>query len=198
MAYINQELALELLKRNSITEHITFSDGVSIYDTIANIPAADVVPKSEVERLLEERELKYSQALQDKARECNMAVDKICLAHREEIRSLQKSHEAQLAAVREKLEKLNKDRYQILPDGRIELLPRTDIDAIKTEVAREIFAGVKLRLQNMADKYGYKATLEPDFDQKKEYRGAQIGVSVALHSVVAYEYEVKKKYTEGE
>lgn len=45
MAYINRELALELLKRNSITEHITFSDGVSIYDTIANIPAADVVPK---------------------------------------------------------------------------------------------------------------------------------------------------------
>ena len=47
MAYINRELVLELLKRNSITEHITFSDGVSIYDTIANIPAADVVPKSE-------------------------------------------------------------------------------------------------------------------------------------------------------
>ncbi len=47
MAYINRELALELLKRNSSTEHITFSDGVSIYDTIANIPAADVVPKSE-------------------------------------------------------------------------------------------------------------------------------------------------------
>lgn len=50
MAYIKQELVLELLKRNSITEHITFSDGVSIYDTIANIPAADVVPKSEVAR----------------------------------------------------------------------------------------------------------------------------------------------------
>lgn len=48
MSYINRELALKLLKRNSITSHITFSDGVSIYDTIANIPTADVVPKSEV------------------------------------------------------------------------------------------------------------------------------------------------------
>lgn len=67
--------------------------------------------------------------------------------------------------------------------------------APKSEVAREIFAGVKLILQNMADKYGYKASLEPDFDLKKKYRGAQIGVSVALHSVVEYEAELKKKYT---
>lgn len=51
MAYINRELALKLLERNSITKHITFSDGVSIYDTIANIPTADVVPKSEYENL---------------------------------------------------------------------------------------------------------------------------------------------------
>lgn len=50
MAYINRELALKLLERNSITKHITFSDSVSIYDTIANIPAADVAPKSEVAR----------------------------------------------------------------------------------------------------------------------------------------------------
>lgn len=48
MAYINRELALKLLERNGITKQITFSDGVSIYDTIANIPTADVVPKSEL------------------------------------------------------------------------------------------------------------------------------------------------------
>ena len=46
--------------------------------------------KSEVERL--------EKALADKARECNMAADKICLEHREEIRSLQEAHEAELAA----------------------------------------------------------------------------------------------------
>lgn len=50
MAYINRELALKLLGRNSITKSITFADGVSIYDAIADIPAADVVPKSEVAR----------------------------------------------------------------------------------------------------------------------------------------------------
>lgn len=48
--------------------------------------------KSEVERL--------ENALADKARECNMAVDKICLAHREEIRALQEKHEAELAAAK--------------------------------------------------------------------------------------------------
>jgi len=103
MAYINRELVLELLKRNSITEHITFSDGVSIYDTIANIPAADVVPKSEVERLekaLAAQELEYSQALQDKARECNMAIDKIRLEHRAELALLYSSHEAELATAK--------------------------------------------------------------------------------------------------
>ena len=42
-----------------------------------------------------------------------------------------------------KVEELKKDRYQILPDGRIELLPRTDIDAVKAEVAREIFEEIE-------------------------------------------------------
>lgn len=51
MAYINRELTLELLKRNSITEHITLSDGVSIYDTIANIPIAEEAPQNVVENL---------------------------------------------------------------------------------------------------------------------------------------------------
>lgn len=54
----------------------------------------------EVERLkkaLEAQDTEYTQALQDKARECNMAIDKICLEHREEIRALQEKHEAELA-----------------------------------------------------------------------------------------------------
>ena len=61
---------------------------------------ADVVPKSEVERLqkaLAAQELEYSQALQDKARECNMAIDKICLEHRAKIALLHSSHEQELA-----------------------------------------------------------------------------------------------------
>lgn len=42
-------------------------------------------------------------ALADKARECNMAIDKICLAHREEIRSLHEKYEAELAAAESKV-----------------------------------------------------------------------------------------------
>lgn len=41
--FIEREAALKLLGRNSITKYITFADDVSIYDTIKNIPAADVV-----------------------------------------------------------------------------------------------------------------------------------------------------------
>lgn len=41
--YIEREEVLKLLGRNSITKHITFADDVSIYDTIKNLPAADVV-----------------------------------------------------------------------------------------------------------------------------------------------------------
>jgi hypothetical protein len=59
--------------------------------------------KSEIERLekaLAAQELEYSQALQDKARECNMAIDKICLEHRAKIALLHSSHEAELAAAK--------------------------------------------------------------------------------------------------
>ena len=41
--YIEREAALKELNKNSITKKITFADGVSIFDTIKNIPAADVV-----------------------------------------------------------------------------------------------------------------------------------------------------------
>ena len=48
--------------------------------------------KSEVERL--------EKALADKARECNMAIDKICIEHRTNIALLHSSHEAELAAAK--------------------------------------------------------------------------------------------------
>lgn len=43
------------------------------------------------------------QALQDKARGCNIAIDKICLEHREEIRTLQEKHEAELAKAKSEI-----------------------------------------------------------------------------------------------
>ena len=67
------------------------------------VDAADIVPKSEVDQLkkaLEAQEAEYDQALQDKARECNIAIDKIRLEHREEIRALQEKHEAELAVAK--------------------------------------------------------------------------------------------------
>jgi hypothetical protein len=74
------------------------------------------------------------------------------------------------------VEELKKDRYQALPDGRLELLPRTDIDKIKTEVAREIFEEIEENIsenlnRNYADRY------------------FNLIVKIA---------ELKKKYTEGE
>jgi len=66
-------------------------DACAIRQALTTVPTADVVPKSEVERL-------------------------------------------EIA-----LKECKKDRYQVFPDGHLELLPRTDIDAIKSKVAREIF-----------------------------------------------------------
>jgi hypothetical protein len=64
-------------------------------DAIMDCPTADVVPKSEVERL------------------------------------------------NKKIDVLKRDRYQVFPDGRLELLPRTDLDKIKAEVAGEIFEEIE-------------------------------------------------------
>ena len=46
--YIKKDDVLKLLNRNSITKAITFADGISIYDSVKNLPTADVAPKSEV------------------------------------------------------------------------------------------------------------------------------------------------------
>jgi hypothetical protein len=44
------------------------------------------------------------------------------------------------------IEKLGSDRYQILPDGRLELIPRTDINAIKAEAIKEFAERLKPKL----------------------------------------------------
>jgi hypothetical protein len=54
--YVKLDDVLQLLNRNSITKTITFSDGISIYESVQNLPAADVVPRSEVEKIFEEIE----------------------------------------------------------------------------------------------------------------------------------------------
>lgn len=52
MDYIKKDDVLKLLNRNSITQKITFSDGISIYDSVKNLPTADVVPKKEIANVL--------------------------------------------------------------------------------------------------------------------------------------------------
>jgi hypothetical protein len=83
------------------------------------------------------------------------------------------------------VEELKKDRYQILPDGRLELLPRTDIDAIKAEVAREIFEKIEEARERWeaiysSDHFGFDGGA---------YRYLETDVD---HTI----YELKKKYTE--
>ena len=43
MAYINRELLIESLGKNSIIDKITYSDGMTIKEKIMKIPTADVV-----------------------------------------------------------------------------------------------------------------------------------------------------------
>ena len=99
--YIDADLLLErIYPYNGVDKSKYAINAKAVFEAIRKSPTADVVPKSEVERLEKAHAaqvLEYDQALQDKARECNIAIDKICLEHREEIRRLQKSHEEEIA-----------------------------------------------------------------------------------------------------
>ena len=72
---------------------------------------------------------------------------------------------------------LKRDRYQVFPYGRLELLLRTDLDEIKAEVAREIFEEIEKAL-NLSKCYGDSGI----------YFECDIENDIA---------ELKKKYTEG-
>ncbi|MBR2478929.1 MAG: hypothetical protein IKB47_00810 [Clostridia bacterium] len=64
-----------------------------------------------------------------------------------------------------KIDELKKDRYQILPDGRIELIPRTDVDKTKSDLAREIFEEI---YEDCFDQFGY-INYEALAELKKKY-----------------------------
>lgn len=77
--YIDADALLENLKKQ-YGEELGWQCTVNMSDfgmMIEDAPTADVVPKSEVERL--------EKALADKARECNIEIDKIRLEHRAEL-----------------------------------------------------------------------------------------------------------------
>ena len=87
--------------------------------------------------------------------------------------------------LRSKIDELKKDRYQALPDGTLELLPRTDIDEIKVQVAREIFEEIEKSL-NLSKCYSesgiyFEHDIEADISElKKKYTG---GCTTCAHIV---------------
>lgn len=113
MAYIDRDIALKLLERNSITKHITFSDGVSIYDTIANIPTADVAPKYEVDKA---KQMGYELGKREVAREIYIALYNEIIAARN----------SNYEAIKERETKHNVNRYEdtfcYYCDGKIHAL----------------------------------------------------------------------------
>ena len=65
------------------------------------------------------------------------------------------------------IEKLGRDRYQILPDGRVELIPRTDIKAIKAESIKEFAERLKPKL-SYYDEYIVDALVEEMTEEHNE------------------------------
>jgi hypothetical protein len=134
---------------------------VTFKSDIDKIPTADVVPKSEVEELSREYE-----SLAKTVNEASELIRKL----------------------RINIYELKKDRYQVLPDGRIELIPRTDIDEIKSEVAREIFEEIErflyLRFRFCKEQIGNDDT---------EYVKGRLELNTQIQNFIA---ELKEKYTE--
>lgn len=119
MEYFSKGHVLSLLSRNSITKKITLADGVSIYDSVKNLPAADVVLNSEVDRLVDkwigeekltqdEKTLRLIEALQDEAKRYeryyfNHEYDKLIA-------------EAEQEVAKKIFEEIDKLTYQLLND----------------------------------------------------------------------------------
>ena len=99
--YIDADALIECIDIVRVrSPHLICFSKNEVKNMIDQQPAADVVPKSEVDQLkkaLEAQDAEYSQALHDKAREYNMVVDKICLEHRAEYARLHEAHQEELA-----------------------------------------------------------------------------------------------------
>ncbi len=105
------------------------------------------------------------------------------------------------------VDEMKKDRYHILPDGRIELIPRSDVKALEKEFER---------LQNILDSYALQYGTVMDkhtvIDKERAVVAREIFEEIeeiAMHGVTplglclmsmgeAAFAELKKKYTEGE
>jgi hypothetical protein len=103
-------------------------------------------------------------------------IERLETVHADMIESLRLAAEAN-KDMQAELKKLGRDRYQILPDGRLELLPRTDINAIKAEAIKEFAERLKEKMYpyNGLDKRTYainaRAVEKANEDLVKEMMG---------------------------
>ena len=83
-------------------------------------------------------------------------IERLQAVHADMTESLRLASEAN-KDMQAEIEKLCRDRYQILSDGRLELLPRTDINAIKAEAIKEFAERLKKKMYpyNGVDKKTY-------------------------------------------
>ena len=137
---------------------LSYCDDRDLMEWLNNQPTADVVPKSEVEELSREYE-----SLAKTVNEASELIRKL----------------------RSKIAELKKDRYQVFPDGKIELIPRTDIDEIKREVAREIFEDIECAMclaerqhrpfnsRDYVDYYDFSLEIEVERLKKKYTEGGE-------------------------
>lgn len=149
--YIDADELIEMCERmkqdlwNQGTAPHSWADAYDDFETdILRQPTADVVPKSEWEKL------------------------------------------------QAKIDELKKDRYQILLDGRIELIPRTDVDKIKSDLAREIFEEIDKEIEE-ALKSSYEARRV--YNPTDEFGMWVQGKIDALRGIEGFLTELKKKYT---
>ena len=105
---------------------------------------ADVVPKSEYYAVVSAVDNSTNEFLKlhDEYQDAKREVEELTRENESLAKTVNKASEL-IRKLRSKIDELKKDRYQVLPDGRRELLPRTDIDKIKTEVVREIFEEIE-------------------------------------------------------
>ena len=96
---------------------------------------------------------------------------------------------SEVERLNKKIDVLKRDRYQVFPDGRFELLPITDLDKIKAEVAREVAYDFQNRLRHIfLDMCNYN-----DYETLN-----LLQIDSAIEALYdTFSPELEKKYTEG-
>ena len=198
--YIDADRLLACLEEYGGGEPVAFVTMRQLKNAISfvedTLPANVVLPpEREVERLekaLAAKDAEYDQALQDKSRECNMAIDKICIAHREEIRALQEKHEQELAKAKSEreIEIVSESFVAAMADWdkRAKRFVQIQYAKTATEICYEIKKEISAALHN-----NYRVRGELDASEELYY--IVNGKISALRGIEGFVEELKKKYT---